>query len=166
MEKNMQHKQIDEEMRNLIEEARVILPGLQALFGFQTIAVFNERFEELATYAKVCHLLGLAMVIIAVAMTMTPATYYRARNGNATPGMAEICSFMIRGAMAPLALGLALDMFTVIDVATGSVSISVAAGGATFVLLAYLWFVLPKREHGLEGKLEEKSKSARSSEVM
>ncbi|HEY0487979.1 MAG TPA: hypothetical protein VGD30_00560, partial [Telluria sp.] len=26
------------EMRNIIEEARVILPGVQALFGFQTIA--------------------------------------------------------------------------------------------------------------------------------
>jgi phage shock protein PspC (stress-responsive transcriptional regulator) len=147
-------KKIDEEMRNLIEEARVILPGLQALFGFQTIAVFNDRFEGLAAYAKVCHLLGLAMVIISVAMTMTPATYYRARNGNATPVMARISSFMIRGAMAPLAVGLGLDMFTVIDVATGLLVVSIGAGAATFVLLAYLWFVLPRREGKVAEKME------------
>jgi hypothetical protein len=166
MEKPTHHKKVDEEMRNLIEEARVILPGLQALFGFQTIAVFNDRFADLEKFAKVCHILGLAMVIIAVAMTMTPATYYRARNGNATVGMARICSFMIRGAMAPLAVGLALDMFTVIDVATGVLSVSIAAGAATFVLLGFLWFVLPSRERGLEGEVEEKSSSARSREVM
>ena len=28
-----------------IEEARMVVPGLQALFGFQLIAIFNRRFE-------------------------------------------------------------------------------------------------------------------------
>jgi hypothetical protein len=140
------HDKIDAEMRNIIEEARVVLPGLQALFGFQTISVFNDRFDELAIYAKVCHMLGLAMVIVSVAMVMTPAVYYRALGGRATPSMASISSWMIRGAVAPLAVGLALDMFTVIDVATGVVPVSIAAGVATFVLLTGLWFVLPARE--------------------
>jgi phage shock protein PspC (stress-responsive transcriptional regulator) len=167
MEKqSVEHKKIDDEMRNLIEEARVILPGLQALFGFQTIAVFNDRFDELAIYAKVCHMLGLAMIIISVAMTMTPATYYRARNGNATPVMARISSRMIRGAMAPLAVGLGLDMFTVIDVATGNVPISMGAGAATFVLLAYLWFILPRREGRSAEKLARNSSSTHSNELM
>jgi hypothetical protein len=30
-----------------IDEARMVLPGIQALFGFQLIAVFNERFAQL-----------------------------------------------------------------------------------------------------------------------
>jgi uncharacterized membrane protein YidH (DUF202 family) len=137
---------VDQEMRNIIEEARVILPGLQALFGFQTIAVFNERFADIATYAKVCHMLGLALVIVAVAMVMTPAVYYRALGGRATKEMAKVSSVMIRGALAPLALGLALDMFTVFYVATGVLPIGVTAGVATFALLAGLWFVLPVRE--------------------
>jgi hypothetical protein len=139
-------EQIDQEMRNIIEEARVILPGLQALFGFQTIAVFNERFADIETYAKVCHMLGLALVIVAVAMVMTPAVYYRALGGKATTVMAKVSSRIIRGALAPLALGLALDMFTVTDVASGALPISVVAGVATFLLLGSLWFVLPARE--------------------
>ena len=28
-----------------LEEARMVLPGIQALFGFQLIAVFNQRFD-------------------------------------------------------------------------------------------------------------------------
>lgn len=146
MEKDQsQHDKIDAEMRNIIEEARVVLPGVQALFGFQTISVFNQRFDELAIYAKVCHMLGLAMVIVSVAMVMTPAVYYRAMGGRATRSMAKVSSWMIRGAVAPLAVGLALDMFTVIDVATGVLPVSIAAGVATFVLLTGLWFVLPAR---------------------
>lgn len=144
MEKQQTPQQdTDQEMRNIIEEARVILPGLQGLFGFQTIAVFNQRFGEIETFAKVCHLLGLALVIVAVAMVMTPAVYYRALHGRATTKMAKISSFMIRGALAPLALGLALDMFTVIFVATDAPAISVIAAAATFLLLGGLWFLLP-----------------------
>jgi hypothetical protein len=28
-----------------LDEARMVIPGIQALFGFQLIAVFNERFD-------------------------------------------------------------------------------------------------------------------------
>ena len=35
--------------REAIEEARMVLPGIQALFGFQFITVFNERFRQLCT---------------------------------------------------------------------------------------------------------------------
>ena len=144
MEKKLtKRSEIDAEMRNIIEEARVILPGVQALFGFQTIAVFNDRFEELETYAKICHVLGLAMVILTVAMVMTPAVYYRACGGIATGPMTRVSARMIRGALGPLAAGLALDMFTVIYVVTSRLIISVVAAVGTFGLLAVLWLAVP-----------------------
>lgn len=132
-------------MRNIIEEARVILPGLQALFGFQTIAVFSERFAELAAYAKACHVIGLALVIVAVAMVMTPAVYYRACGGRANVEMVHVSAKMIRGALAPLACGLALDMFTVFHAVTSSLVTSIVAALAVFALLTALWFILPSR---------------------
>lgn len=144
MEKQLtSDEKIDGEMRYIIEEARVILPGVQALFGFQTIAVFSERFAELEDYAKICHTVGLAMVIVTVAMVMTPAVYYRACGGIATVPMSRISSLMIRGALGPLAVGLSLDMFTVIDVATSRLAVSIVGGIATFVLLVLFWFALP-----------------------
>ncbi|MEH6438316.1 DUF6328 family protein, partial [Massilia sp. DD77] len=142
---------IDAEMRNIIEEARVILPGVQALFGFQTIAVFNDRFEDLATFAKICHVAGLVMVIVSVAMVMTPAIYYRTCRGHATHAMVRFASRMIRGALGPLAIGLALDMFTVIYLATtgmsARVAVSIGAAVGTLILLAGLWYVVPRKAH-------------------
>ncbi|SHH73616.1 DUF6328 family protein [Massilia sp. CF038] len=136
-----------EEMRNIIEEARVILPGVQALFGFQTIAVFNDRFADLPSFATLCHLIGLGMVIVAVALVMTPAVYYRVVGPKyVSHRMVKRSSWMIRSALAPLALGLALDMFTVIYVATDRVSASIAGALLTFAFLSFLWFVFPWTE--------------------
>jgi hypothetical protein len=135
---------LNEEMRNIIEEARVILPGIQALFGFQTIVVFNQRFIDLPEYAKDCHLVGLGMVIIAVALVMTPAVYYRyVGRDYVTPRMIGQSSLMIRAALFPLACGIGLDIFTVILAATDQPNWSATGAGFAFVFLIALWFVFP-----------------------
>jgi Family of unknown function (DUF6328) len=36
----------------LLEECRMVLPGIQALFGFQLIAVFNQGFGEKLTIGE------------------------------------------------------------------------------------------------------------------
>ncbi len=141
-----QEKKNDKEMRHIIEEARVILPGLQAVFGFQTIAVFNERFKDLETYAQACHLAGLGLMVIAMAMLMTPAIYYRAQHGHATSLMVKVSRRMIRGALMPLACGMSLDMLTVISLATDKLAPSIAASVLTFLLFLSLWYLLPRRD--------------------
>lgn len=136
-------QKLDDEMRKIIEEARVIIPGVQALFGFQTIVVFNERFASLELFAKTCHTLGLGMVMISIAMLMTPPVYYRACAGCPTGHMVRISSKMIRGCLVPLALGLSLDMFTVLFVVSNSLWLSSSAALVTLLLFAGLWYVLP-----------------------
>ncbi len=37
---------LDSAVRHILEECRMVLPGIQALFGFQLIAVFNEGFAQ------------------------------------------------------------------------------------------------------------------------
>jgi hypothetical protein len=139
-------KNNDEEMRNIIEEARVILPGLQAVFGFQTAAVFSDRFSELANYARVCHLIGLALIVVSMAMLMTPAVYYRAQYGNASLRMVSVSRKSIRGALIPLSLGFSLDMLTVMSLATEALAFSILAAVLTLAMFAGLWYVIPKRD--------------------
>jgi hypothetical protein len=141
-----QEKKNDQEMRNIIEEARVFLPGLQAVFGFQTIAVFNERFTDLESYAQLCHLFGLGLMVAAMGMLMTPAVYYRAQHGRATSQMVRFSRRMIRGALMPLAFGLSLDMLTVVSLATGRLALSIAAALASLVLFVGLWYLVPRRD--------------------
>lgn len=141
-----QTKKNDEDMRNIIEEARVILPGLQAVFGFQTAAVFSQRFTDLDHYAVVCHLIGLALIVVAMAMLMTPAVYYRAHRGNATSRMVTVSRKSIRGALIPMALGFSLDMLTVMSLATDALVIIIGAAVVTLAMFVGLWYIIPKSD--------------------
>ena len=65
-------------MDNLIEECRMLLPGIQALFGFQLIAVFNSTFaEKLSSLEQEIHLLAIGLVGLSIALILTPAAYHR-----------------------------------------------------------------------------------------
>ncbi|HSR65457.1 MAG TPA: DUF6328 family protein, partial [Xanthomonadaceae bacterium] len=56
----------------------MVLPGMQALFGFQLIVVFSERFGvELTHGEQRVHLLAIGLVALAIALIMTPAAYHR-----------------------------------------------------------------------------------------
>src|SRR5512135_2940883 len=62
----------------LIEECRMILPGIQTLFGFQLIAVFNSTFsDKLSPLEQRLHLLSIALIGVAIVIIMTPAAYHR-----------------------------------------------------------------------------------------
>jgi len=62
----------------LLEECRMVLPGMQALFGFQLIAVFSQTFDQkLSAMNQVLHLIALALVAIAIGLVMTPAALHR-----------------------------------------------------------------------------------------
>lgn len=50
------HKEsLEEEGTHATDEARMILPGVQAILGFQLIAVFNQRFQELTEGRQFLH---------------------------------------------------------------------------------------------------------------
>ena len=56
---------------HLLEECRMVLPGIQALFGFQLIAVFNQGFsEKLSVTEQRLHWLAFGLVAIAIALVM------------------------------------------------------------------------------------------------
>lgn len=138
------HSSLHEDMRNIIEETRVILPGIQTLFGFQTIVVFNERFAQLPEFAKVCHLVSLFTVIIAIALIVTPAVYYRyVGDDYVSPQMLVVSTRMIRIALFCLSIGLSLDIFTVIYTVTARIATSVIGAIIVFLLLIVMWFLFP-----------------------
>lgn len=55
----------------------MVLPGIQALFGFQLIAAFNERFKELTKDEQLIHFGTTVLVTIAIVLIMTPAACHR-----------------------------------------------------------------------------------------
>lgn len=142
---------LKDQMGHILEEARMVLPGIQALFGFQTVAVFNDRFHELPRYVQACHAGALGLVVFAIALVMLPAAYHRmTRPAVVTLHTIKLSSRAICWALAPLAAAIALDLFVVLHVVTGDFALDIGAAGAAFILLIGLWFAFPlvaRRRH-------------------
>ena len=124
----------------------MVLPGIQALFGFQTVAVFNQRFDALPAAAQYTHLLALGMVVIAIALIMAPAAWHRITGPQrVSERIVNLSSRMIFASLAPLAMGLALDMYVVVYTVSASAASAIAAAVLALGLLLTLWFALPMR---------------------
>ncbi len=135
---------LKEEMTSVIEEARVVIPGIQALFGFQTMAVFNSRFEGLPDPGRWAYLVALGLLALAMGLLMTPAAYHRlAERGQVSRKMTDLSSNLITAGMIPLMLAFALDVYVVILAAVNNAMLGVFGGIATACALAGLWFWFP-----------------------
>src|SRR5437588_3552247 len=63
---------------HVLEECRTVVPGMQAIFGFQLIAVFSTVFkDQLSSMERVLHLSALVLVTIAIALVIAPAAVHR-----------------------------------------------------------------------------------------
>jgi TRAP-type C4-dicarboxylate transport system permease small subunit len=124
----------------------MVLPGVQALFGFQLIAVFNDGFSNrLSEREQQLHLAAIVLVTIAIALLMTPAAYHQqVDRRRATAAFLKLAARLVVGAMLPLAAGLAVDVHLVARLITGSPMLALAIGSAVFVMFVLLWFVFPQ----------------------
>jgi Family of unknown function (DUF6328) len=138
---------LEEETRTIIEEARMVLPGIQALFGFQLIAVFNNGFQNLMPPERLLHLMALLLVVLATALIMTPAAYHRiAEKGIVSRRFVEIASRLLALAMLPLSLGITIDLFIVARLILNDVTLSVGIAAVLIIVFFGLWYVFPWTE--------------------
>lgn len=134
-----------------IEESRMVLPGIQALFGFQLIAGFNQRFQELPGAEQSLHFISLILVTLAIAIIMTPAAYHRiVEQWTVTPFFVQLISRLIAVAMVPLMVALCLDVYVIgaIVLSAGWTSGLIAA--SLLLVFAALWFAFPFAMRGMK----------------
>jgi uncharacterized protein DUF6328 len=140
----VQQQSLKEQAQSTHEEARMVLPGIQALFGFQLIAVFNRPFSDLDQVDRYLHLASLVLVAIAIGLIMAPAAYHRLTESTlVTRRWIELASKQIARAMVALMLAISLDVYLVAVMIAGNASLAEAIGLLTGCFLASLWFVLP-----------------------
>jgi hypothetical protein len=131
-------------IEQMLTEARVVLPGAQALFGFQLAIVLTQSFEQLPSASRIVHAASLLLVALAVVLLMTPAAYHRiVYAGEDTEDMHRVGSALVTAATAPLALGLAGDVYVVITKIAESPAAGLAAGTLALVSLIGLWYAYP-----------------------
>ena len=128
----------------MLTEARVLIPGVQALLGFQLIAVLTRAFQQLPIALKVTHLAALGLMTLAIVLLLAPAAFHRvAFNGEDAQPVHTVGSAMVTAASAVLGLGLSAEVFVAIAAISGRSDLGVLLALVTLLALGMLWYVWP-----------------------
>jgi hypothetical protein len=132
-------------IEQLLTEARVIIPGAQALFGFQFVAMLTTGFERLPQQAKLVHAVSLGLVAVNVILLMTPAALHRlSYGGEDSASFLRIGSAFVVAAPLFLAGGIALETYVVTQkVYENEAWIAAGSAAANLLILLLLWYALP-----------------------
>jgi DMSO reductase anchor subunit len=134
---------LQQRIQQVLTEARVVLPGAQAMLGFQLSMMLMDAFEKLSGAARLLHFASLCCVALATVMLMAPAAFHRiAERGEDTERLERFSGAMILAAMVALAAGLSLDLAVVTERWNGSLKLGVVLAVICFAALMAGWFGL------------------------
>jgi len=150
-------------IEQMLTEARVILPGAQALLGFQLVIVLTSAFEKLPETSRLVHGVALLFVALTVILLITPAALHRiVWAGEDSEAFLRTGGRLTTAALAPLALGMTGDAYVVFTRLADSSSLGMAAALAVVGVLLGLWFVWPvalrQRQSGSGAALDVKAR--------
>ena len=132
---------LHDKIRQALTEARVIIPGNQALLGFQFAVILQRGFAELAPWLKWVHLVSLLVITLSTILLMTPAAFHRiAEHGEETDRFYRVTHIMVLSSLPLLALGVCGDLFIVLFKVSSSFVLSLTGGVSMLALFIGLWF--------------------------
>jgi hypothetical protein len=121
----------------------MMLPGVQALLGFELAATLTEGFKELPRPAQLVHVAAIGGTVVAIVLLIAPAAYHRiVLEGEETEGFHRVATRLLVASLAPIAAALGAQLGVVTYVLTRAPRTAIATGlGATLLLLA-AWYGL------------------------
>ncbi len=154
--KNHSTLSLVEELNGIEQEARMILPGIQTLFGFQLIVGLNPSFKQSVTLVEqYLHLTSILLVTISGVLVVAPAAYHRQVRGGFSKRLLETSSRFLTIALVPLALGTSLDLYLVTRIMGESRIAALIISSLVFLLYIGVWFVYPRLKSNSMAELLE-----------
>jgi hypothetical protein len=135
---------IDVRVEHMLTEARVLLPGAQALFGFQMAILLTDAFAELPAASKLLHGAALCWMALAIILLMSPAAFHRiAFEGQNSEQFYRIGARFVIASAIPLTIGIAFDLHVALARALDSWIVGALIAAAIGFILVFLWFIRP-----------------------
>jgi hypothetical protein len=131
-------------VEQMLTEARVMIPGAQALLGFQMAALLTASFDRLPSSSKLVHAAALCCMGLAIILLIAPAAIHRLSfRGEDSEEFHDLGSRLIVLAAVPLAGGIALDLYVAAAKATESFLIGTVIAVSAAAVMIGLWFAYP-----------------------
>lgn len=132
-----------DDLAELLEETRILLPGSEVMVAFLISLPFTERFDLLTNTQRMVYLATFFTSLIALICFVMPAAYHRlARPIRQRGAFKVLANRLLVAGLVPLSLALVLASYLVTSMAL-SHAISVVVGVVVLGVIGLLWWVLP-----------------------
>ncbi len=140
-----QNERADRNWNELLQELRVTQTGTQILTGFLLTLPFQQRFTELNGFQTGLYLVLVALAVLATALFVAPVSLHRLLfRRRLKPELVTAGGRFARAGLVVLGMVIVGSATLIFDVVV-SRGVALAVGGASLVLLAVCWWVLPHR---------------------
>lgn len=126
----------------LLQELRVLLPGVQVLVAFLLTAPFAERFTELDQLETDVYAVALLSGIVAVVCFVAPTAFHRVGWRQSRSKRLQWSIRMLRVGLAFMAVALEAALFVVMGLLFDR-TVAMVAVAAVGVVGALAWVVMP-----------------------
>jgi hypothetical protein len=144
-------ERLDRELLELLNELRVVLPGVQVLFAFLLAVPFYQRFVDVTSFQRDVYFATLSLALIATAVLIAPTAVhrlnFRARDKKA---IVMISNRLAIVGIAVLALAMVGVMVLISDVLFGR-TMTIAVGVVAALVFGLLWAALPLSRRAVRG---------------
>ena len=135
-------QRVDRELIELLNELRVVMPGVQLLFGFLLTVPFQQRFQEVTDFQQTIYLAALIAAATATAFLIAPSAYHRVTfEQHQKPTIIRLGTVEFLIGLAALAVAMNLAVLLVTDVLFGADTVTVVVV-CLVALYSTLWFGL------------------------
>lgn len=133
------------ELIELLQELRVVLPGVQVLFAFLLTVPFAEGFKDIGSLQQKIFFGTLICTALSAGLLIAPSAHHRMLwRQQAREQRLRAANRLAIAGMALLVPAMVGVVFLVTDIIFDSVLASLATG-AVSAFFVYVWFVLPLR---------------------
>jgi hypothetical protein len=150
-------ERLDRELMELLQELRVVIPGVQVLLAFLLTAPFQQRFAELPGSMRNAFFASIVCATLATAFLIAPSAHHRLRwRAGEKERLVRVGNQMAIIGTVFLAAAIVLALYVITDVLfTTNLAVLTAIGG--LVVFGGLWYVLP-----MLGRQPQESRGASS----
>jgi hypothetical protein len=133
-------ERLDRELTELVQELRVLLPGVQVLFAFLLTVPFSIGFRSVTGAERVLFFVALAATSVSAVLLIAPSARHRARFRDRDKAALIVSSNQLTlAATAFLAAAMVAVVILVGDYLYNWV-VGAVAGAVTFGLVAWFWY--------------------------
>lgn len=142
---SLDSKDFEREWTEILNEIRVMLPGVQLLFAFLLTAPFSEAFRSLREVVRYGYFACFLTTTASCAFLIAPSVYHRLhwrRDVQDKELMLRSCNRLAIAGVVLLAFAMTSAVY-LIGLAIAGRHTALVVGAAAAVLFTSLWFVFP-----------------------